>query len=1005
MKKLMVAVVSVLATVVAFGVDVIDLTKHARDLGGDTMMEATASTCGSGLSPSNVIDGVQNVYASRWTSSNDQSQWLQIRVLDAVEPGKYISVTSYKFSAGHGWYGSQDPASPKTAEHRMPATWTLEGSDDGADWSVLDTRTNVTDWDAPSWMTKTFQVANPGSYRYYRFNFTKRNFDGDIQGDVAYQIGEIDLSGKVLLIPDEEEKTLTWCGGTSGDWNEAANWQAATGENRLPAEGDIVSIPANMQTKVTLAQSTPHLLALTIGSYSGVVTLETSGWNTCIEADNLKINGKGVVTCVGGGTDVETVSRVWLKGQDITIAAGGMIDVSKLGYAGPAKTTVGNTYATGYGPAGGLADHGAAHGGFGGRSTRIPTIKDWNLTVMPADDPAYPAQPGSSGAASSHAPGRAGGGAVRIEATGCVTVNGEILANGEASGGYSTAAGQHNGISTAHETAGAGGAVWISCETFAGRNGVIRAEGGGGDGPTGEGSGSSSPGQPAGGGMIAIHYDTAKQTDGLVSGMVFSVAPGFHGWNDTSAKGYALHQMSAYDRDAYLCESADLGTLWFSDEKMLESLGTGITGQVLNMPPSLTLPSLNVTAGWFRFAQEGFTLNVTGDLTISGKTACYEVGGVTPTNRTFYTELYGKVPAHLNVGGSLTVLNQGRLDVRSADTNETVSLYGAFVNVAGEMKVDDGGVVYVWADSVGGAVPRFDVGSLTVAEGGLLSANCRGYAGGHAYSSYPIQHANGYGPGAGVSRSHTYIPKGSQELFSYVACGAGHGGLGGWQEIATGAGGKEPYAGIEYDDAYGPCAAGSGGAGNNWGSCGGSGGGAILVWAAGTIRVDGEINADGGTASGLRMSGGAGGTIRLSCSSFVGAETGILSAKGERGGPGNTSNDNATWTTGHPEYPHKWYMMEGAGAGGRIAIRTGLADDCGKRLKIRKSMSPFIPEGEAEVPFRGTMSVAGGVNPGGNLIDVISSTGEPYGVDLNGRAGTIRYLDAIEAPGVLLMVR
>ena len=1002
MKKLMVAVVSALATVVAFGVDVIDLTKHARDLGGDTMLEATASTCGSGLSPSNVIDGVQNVYSSRWTSSNDQSQWLQIRFLDAFEPGKYISVTSYKFSAGHGWYGSQDPASPKTAEHRMPATWTLEGSDDGADWSVLDTRTNVTDWDAPSWMTKTFQVANPGSYRYYRFNFTKRNFDGDIQGDVAYQIGEIDLSGKVLLIPDEEERTLTWCGGTSGDWNEAANWQAATGENRLPAEGDIVSIPANTQTKVTLAQSTPHLFSLTIGSYSGVVTLETSGWNTCIEADNLTVAGKGVVTCVGGGIDAETVSRVWLKGRDITIAAGGTIDVNDLGYADVPKTTVGNTYAIGYGPAGGQADHGAAHGGYGGKSACITTIHGtgWGLTVMPVDDPAAPLQPGSSGAASYYATGKAGGGAVRIEATGRVTVNGSILANGKSVSALAKGSGYGN-FSSSHDTAGAGGAVWISCETFAGQNGVIRADGGNGDCPAGLGGAVSSPGASAGGGMIAIHYDTEKQAEGLVSGMTFSVAPGFYGWNDNYGP---LITVTAYDRDAYPCCCADLGTLWFSDEKMLESLGTGITGQILNMPSSLTLPSLNVSAGWFRFAQDGFELKVTGDLTISGKTSCYEVGGVTPTNRTFFTELYGRIPARLTVGGKLQVKDQGRLDVHSADTNETVSLYGAFVKVAGAMEIGANGVVYAWSDSVGGSVPRFDVGSLEIDENGLFSAAKRGYAGGHSYSSYPLQHQDGYGPGAGHFATHTYIPPETKEWFSNAACGGGHGGCGGWQQVQYGTSVAKDVYGLANDDAYAPCMPGSGGAGNAWTCCGGAGGGAILVWATGTIRVDGEINADGGPGSGGRVSGGAGGTISLSCATFAG--TGVLSARGERGGSGSTGNDNSPWSKEHPDYAHLYWMMEGAGGGGRIAIRTGLSDDCGRKLRIRKSETPFIPEGGGEVSFKGTMSVAGGVNQTGNMIDQLSSDGvTPIGVDLNGRAGTIRYLDAIEAPGALLLVR
>jgi hypothetical protein len=50
-----------------------------------------------------------------------------------------------------------------------PAGWILKGSNDGTDWTTLDTRTN----EKFTWRTQTraFTIANPGSYRYYRVKF------------------------------------------------------------------------------------------------------------------------------------------------------------------------------------------------------------------------------------------------------------------------------------------------------------------------------------------------------------------------------------------------------------------------------------------------------------------------------------------------------------------------------------------------------------------------------------------------------------------------------------------------------------------------------------------------------------------------------------------------------------------------------------------------------------------------------------------------------------------
>jgi hypothetical protein len=70
---------------------------------------------------------------------------------------------------------------------RAPNNWTLLGSTDGVTWTTLDTQVNqadTTDGD-----TKTYVVANPGSYSYYRLNITANN------GASITQLAELKLLG------------------------------------------------------------------------------------------------------------------------------------------------------------------------------------------------------------------------------------------------------------------------------------------------------------------------------------------------------------------------------------------------------------------------------------------------------------------------------------------------------------------------------------------------------------------------------------------------------------------------------------------------------------------------------------------------------------------------------------------------------------------------------------------------------------------------------------------
>ncbi|OKP89557.1 hypothetical protein A3844_06130 [Paenibacillus helianthi] len=54
-----------------------------------------------------------------------------------------------------------------------PKNWTLEGSNDNSNWTVLDTQTNQQNWAVGE--RRVFKIATPASYRYYRINVAAIN--------------------------------------------------------------------------------------------------------------------------------------------------------------------------------------------------------------------------------------------------------------------------------------------------------------------------------------------------------------------------------------------------------------------------------------------------------------------------------------------------------------------------------------------------------------------------------------------------------------------------------------------------------------------------------------------------------------------------------------------------------------------------------------------------------------------------------------------------------------
>jgi len=164
-----------------------------------------------------------------------------------------------------------------------------------------------------------------------------------------------------------------------------------------------------------------------------------------------------------------------------------------------------------------------------------------------------------------------------------------------------------------------------------------------------------------------------------------------------------------------------------------------------------------------------------------------------------------------------------------------------------------------------------DATNVTVEDGSQISADGQGYAG-------------TAGPGAGMSDPHCGA--------STAGAGGGFGGMGGNSAFGGTGGGT-------YGSPAAPIALGSGGGNNpgcNFLGTENAGGGAITLNVTGVLQLDGKISADGAGNIGVRLGGGAGGSLHITTSTLTGG--GFLSANGA----------DATSSTA------------GGGGGGRIAV-------------------------------------------------------------------------------------
>jgi len=611
------------------------------------------------------------------------------------------------------------------------------------------------------------------------------------------------LSGPMSL----RAEVVEWTGAHSADWFDAANWSG----NRLPVEGDAVAVDAASAQDILLSRSTPSLASFTISGR----TLTFTNWSTTLRASNVAILGGGKLTHAVCDTRVaaSNTNRVSIACVNCLIAEDGIIDADRKGYPAGRGPGAGVGFAT-YGG-------GAGHGGRGGRTYYVGATNG-----LPCDSVSAPVQPGSGGGAVQEYSGN-GGGAVRIEARGIVTINGTISADGG-----SAPADVYNAAG------GAGGAVFITCRAFGGSDGLLRANGG----SSGVYAGHYYHGGAGGGGRIAVDSTGVAGRPSVR----FATSPGKGMYTaGEGVRGPGNLCWRQFD--------AEMGTVWLRDTALLsEGLTDGLftdvsltVGGVKNWAiDHLTVRNCSVT-----FAESGFHLTVSNSLII-GAGGVLGIGAYSTDSRAAGFGLHC---------GELMLIEGGALHVYAGPTHGTGFSEGAVVDVAGDVTIGSGSWIYPYSHQQDGGSVRLSMRDLTIDKRGGINADHNGYAFGH-------------GPGTGS----TYETYGG---------GGGHGGRGGRAYFPRSAGGRP------YGSPAEPCQPGSGGgfagagATNDTTAHSANGGGLVHVEARGAVTVRGTITANGADANPDTSpgGGGAGGGIIIKCKRFGGPD-GLLRANGGRSG-------------------------------------------------------------------------------------------------------------------------
>lgn len=137
----------------------------------------------SGQDPWKAFDSLAN---TTWRSKNGDPlpQWL---TYEFTSP---IIISAYKVTVGSTF-------------SYTPKSWTFEGSNDGSNWTILDTRSNITNWTS-SKLFELFNFTNMTAYKAYRINITENN-GGTFTDIYELEMYELIFDNKFLILTESGE--------------------------------------------------------------------------------------------------------------------------------------------------------------------------------------------------------------------------------------------------------------------------------------------------------------------------------------------------------------------------------------------------------------------------------------------------------------------------------------------------------------------------------------------------------------------------------------------------------------------------------------------------------------------------------------------------------------------------------------------------------------------------------------------------------------------------------
>jgi len=642
----------------------------------------------------------------------------------------------------------------------------------------------------------------------------------------------------LFTLPVRAEKV--WGGAVGADWNTGGNWIGGL----KPVAGDDVLI-TNAANGVLLSSSTPALKSLTLSNNA----LTCEKWTTTINAVAVTVQSNGLVTAHRMAADGVASNRVHIICANLRVEPGGAIDVKGKGFApwdGPGSGHTHNSSIHNGGSYGGLGGWGYSGGGaeFEGHTYGSAARPLWLGSGGGSRDRTEGAYADFRGEYAGW-----GGGAIRVVASGTVTINGTIGADG----GDARDPGPHEYVA-----GGSGGSIYITCGTLGGNGGVIRALGGNALhlGNTGGGGG---------GGRIAVDYaNLAAQRK-----LSFSAGPAPVDWGcDEEIERWPW--------------AARMGTLWLPDVNLLTS---PVTDQlfsncclVIDGVSALEMDSLTVSNASFTFADPGFELRVRGDLVI-GSGGELGIGGYYDKGSNFL----------LAVGGNLTLTNGGKLHVFAGETNGVPGDVATLVMVTNDIVVGPTSWIVPYCGMTNGSTVRFEAENLAIASGGGIMARGRGYRsrwghGAAGSASYASGGSHGGVGGLGAATQYKGAVYDSVHAPSQPGSSSGTYGSDTHMYHASAGGGvvrMEVRGAVTVDGTID--ADGADRLPDTYAACGS--GGSIHIRCNTFGGAGGLIRADGGSTFGDNNSGpGGGGRIAIDYNSVVGAPTVAFSVAGGSNG-------------------------------------------------------------------------------------------------------------------------